>query len=48
MIRTRIRRIGAYFAALLAMSFGIEWGFTYLVARYAKLRSRRDTTAKKE
>jgi hypothetical protein len=39
------KRAVLYFAALLAVSFGMDWGFEYILSAHGKRRSKRRRSA---
>jgi hypothetical protein len=41
MVNKGLKRAVLYFAALLAVSFGMEWGFAYILSAHGKRRPKK-------
>jgi hypothetical protein len=45
MVNKGLKRAVLYFAALLAVSFGMEWGFVYILGAHGRRRPKKRQTA---
>ncbi len=45
MAAKRFKRTLVYFTALLAVSFGMEWGFEYILSAHSERRERKRPVA---
>ena len=41
MVNKGLKRAVLYFAALLAVSFGMEWGFAYILSAHGERRAKK-------
>jgi hypothetical protein len=46
MVNKGLKRAVLYFAALLAVSFGMEWGFAYILSAHGERRAKKRQAAK--
>ena len=46
MVSKGLKRAVLYFAALLAVSFGMEWGFAYILSAHGEKREKKRHAAK--